>query len=100
MKDYIIEIVFATRDPKGRKELKEIEEYIQIGASPRATLGLARAARAKAFIEGRAFVTPDDVKAVAPDVLRHRVILSFEAEAQEVTSQQIITKILTALPTP
>ncbi|MEZ4814527.1 MAG: MoxR family ATPase [Bdellovibrionota bacterium] len=100
VKDYIIEIVFATRDPKGRKELREIEEFIQIGASPRATLALARASRAKAFIEGRAFVTPDDVKAIAPDILRHRIILSFEAEAQEVNSQQVINKILSALPTP
>lgn len=100
VKDYIIEIVFATREPKARKELREIEEYIQVGASPRATLALARASRAKAFIEGRAFVTPDDVKAIAPDVLRHRVILSFEAEAQEVNSQQVVNKILSALPTP
>lgn len=100
VKDYIVDIVFATRDPKSRKELREIEEYIQIGASPRATLALARASRAKAFIEGRAFVTPDDVKAIAPDVLRHRVLLSFEAEAQEVSSHQVVTKILTALPTP
>jgi MoxR-like ATPase len=100
VKDYIIEIVFSTREPKARKELREIEEYILIGASPRATLALARASRAKAFMEGRAFVTPDDVKAVAPDVLRHRVLLSFEAEAQEVTTQQVVTKILTALPTP
>lgn len=100
VKDYIVEIVFATRDPKSRKELREIEEYIQIGASPRATLALARASRAKAFIEGRAFVTPDDVKAIAPDVLRHRVLLSFEAEAQEVSSQQVVNKILSALPTP
>jgi len=100
VKDYIVDIVFATRDPKAKKELREIEEYIQIGASPRATLSLARAARAKAFLEGRAFVTPDDVKSIAPDVLRHRVILSFEAEAQEVNSQQIVNKILAALPTP
>lgn len=100
VKDYIIEIVFATRDAKAKKELKDIEEFIMIGASPRATLALARASRAKAFMEGRAFVTPDDVKSVAPDVLRHRLLLTFEAEAQEVTSQQIVTKILSALPTP
>ncbi len=100
VKDYIVEIVFATRDPKSKKELKEIQEFIQIGASPRATLALARASRAKAFLEGRAFVTPDDVKAIAPDVLRHRIILSFEAEAQEVSSQQVVNKILSGLPTP
>lgn len=100
VKDYIIDIVFATREPKARKELRDIEEFIQIGASPRATIALARASRAKAFIEGRAFVTPDDVKAIAPDVLRHRMILSFEAEAQEMNSQQLVTKILAALPTP
>jgi MoxR-like ATPase len=100
VKDYIIEIVFASREPKANKKLSEIERYIQFGASPRATLSLARASRAKAFMEGRAFVTPDDIKAVAPDVLRHRILLSFEAEAQEITAQQIITKILSALPTP
>ena len=100
VKEYIIEIVFATREPKAKKNLSDIERYIQIGASPRATLSLARASRAKAFMEGRSFVTPDDVKAVAPDVLRHRILLSFEAEAQEVNSQQVITKILSALPTP
>jgi MoxR-like ATPase len=100
VKDYIIEIVFASREPKANKKLSEIERYIQFGASPRATLSLARASRAKAFLEGRAFVTPDDIKAVAPDVLRHRILLSFEAEAQEITAQQIITKILAALPTP
>jgi MoxR-like ATPase len=100
VKDYIVDIVFATRDPKSRKELREIEEYIQIGASPRATLALARASRAKAFMEGRAFVTPDDVKSIAPDVLRHRIILSFEADAQEVNAQQIVSKILAAIPTP
>ena len=100
VKDYIIEIVFATREPKARKELREIEEYIQIGASPRATIALARASRAKAFLDGRAFVTPDDVKAVAPDVLRHRMILTFEAEAQEINSLQLVNKILSALPTP
>ena len=100
VKDYILDIVFATRDPKSRKELKDLEGMISIGASPRATISLARAAKAKAFIEGRGFVTPDDVKAVALDILRHRITLSFEAEAEAVNAPAIIRKVLSAVPTP
>ena len=100
VKDYILDIVFATRDPKSRKELKELEGLISIGASPRATISLAKAARAKAFLEGRGFVTPDDVKAVSLDILRHRIILSFEAEAEQVNTQQVVKKVLQAIPAP
>jgi MoxR-like ATPase len=100
VKDYILDIVFATREPKARKELKEVEGLIQIGASPRATIALAKSAKARAFMEGRAFVTPDDVKAVALDVLRHRITLSFEAEAEDVTTPILIKRVLSAVPAP
>lgn len=100
VKDYIVDLVFATREPESRKECRELKPFIRIGASPRATISLAKAARAKAFLEKRGYVTPDDVKSVAMDVLRHRIILSFEAEAEEVDSPQIIRKVLSAVPTP
>jgi len=100
VKEYILDIVFATRDPKSRKELTELEGLIAIGASPRATISLARAAKAKAFIEGRGFVTPDDVKSVAMDILRHRITLSFEAEAEELTAPAVVRKVLAAVPAP
>ncbi len=100
VREYILDIVFATREPKSKKELKEIEPFISIGASPRATISLAKGAKAKAFIEGRAFVTPDDVKSVAVDILRHRLILSFEAESSQVTTTQVIKKVLSAVPAP
>jgi len=100
VKEYIVSLVFATREAKENKGTKELAPYISIGASPRATLSLAKAARAKAFFDKRGFVTPDDVKSVAHDILRHRLILSFEAEAEEISTQQIITKVLSAVPTP
>ena len=77
-----------------------INEYIKYGASPRATISLTLAARAQAFIEGRGYVTPQDVKSVAPDVLRHRIILSYEAEAEEITSDKLIKEILAEIPVP
>ncbi|MEO8336494.1 MAG: AAA family ATPase, partial [bacterium] len=82
--DYIVDIVHATREPEAAG-LKELAPLIEFGASPRATIALAQASRAHAFLRGRAFVTPDDIKAIAPDVLRHRVLTTFEAEAEEVT---------------
>jgi MoxR-like ATPase len=97
--DYIVSIVHATRAP-AEAGLKELAPLIEYGASPRATLALAQASRAHAFLRERAFVTPDDVKAVAPDVLRHRVLTTYEAEAEEVTSDAIVTKILAAVPAP
>jgi MoxR-like ATPase len=100
VKEYILDIVFATREPKARKELRELESMIAIGASPRATISLAKAAKAKAFIEGRGFVSPDDVKAVALDILRHRISLSFEAEAENINAPAIVRKVLSAIPTP
>jgi MoxR-like ATPase len=78
----------------------DIADYIRYGASPRATINLTVAARAHAFLEGRGYVTPQDVKSMAPDVLRHRVIISYEAEAEELTSEDIVTRILNQLPVP
>ena len=97
--DYIVDIVHATRDP-GAAGLKDLTPLIEFGASPRATIALAQASRAHAFLRGRAFVTPDDVKAIAPDVLRHRVITTFEAEAEEVTSDEIVTRVLAKVESP
>ncbi len=97
--DYIVDIVHATRTPAdiGLKELTPLIEY---GASPRATIFLAMGARAHAFLRGRSFVTPDDVKAIAPDILRHRVLTSYEAEAEEVSSEEIVRRILNRVESP
>jgi len=99
IKDYILSIVFATRDPAAHK-LDQLADAIRYGASPRATLYLTLAARAHAFLQGRGYVTPQDVKSIAPDVLRHRIIPSFEAEADDLTADAIITTLLNELPVP
>ena len=99
LKDYIVNIVFATRDPKGHG-LSELAGYIEYGASPRATLYLALASRAHAFLRHRGFVTPEDVKAVAYDVLRHRVTLTYEAEADEITPEKVVSKVLDRIEVP
>lgn len=96
---YILDIVFATRDPHAYK-LNRIASYIQHGVSPRATLALSHAAKAHAFLKRRHFVTPDDVKAVAPAVLRHRLGLTYEAQAEEITADQIIDTILNSITAP
>jgi MoxR-like ATPase len=93
IKNYVLDLVLATRDP-GNNGLSELRPLIAFGASPRAGIYLVQASRAHAFIKGRGFVTPDDVKAVAADVLRHRVIVSYEAEAENVTSANIVQRIL------
>jgi len=98
VRDYIVSIVFATREPKTfALDLGPLVEY---GASPRATLCLTLAARAHAFLQGRGYVTPQDVKAIAPDVLRHRVIVSYEAEAEEVDADEIVRRVLDGVPVP
>jgi MoxR-like ATPase len=97
--DYIVDIVHATREPKAAG-LDELASLIEFGASPRATIALAQASRAHAFLRGRAFVTPDDVKAIAPDVLRHRVLTTYEAEAEEVTSDEIVSRVLAKVESP
>ncbi|MBM4149026.1 MAG: MoxR family ATPase [Lentisphaerae bacterium] len=96
--DYILDIVFATRDPK--QYGLDIAHQIEYGASPRATLYLNIAARANALLHGRAYATPQDVKDIAYDVLRHRIIVTYEAEAEEVTSENIIARILDTIPVP
>jgi MoxR-like ATPase len=98
VKDYIVDVVFATREPAAYK--LPLDGMIRYGASPRATIALTLAARAKAFISGRGYVTPQDVKSVGPDVLRHRIIVSYEAEAEEVNSEQVIERIFANLPVP
>lgn len=97
LKDYVLDIVIATRPANTPKNLKQ---YIQVGASPRATIALLKAAKAHAFLRGRGYVSPEDVKLVAPDVLRHRVMLTFEAEAEEITTAQIVAQILSRVPVP
>lgn len=97
--NYIISIIFATRTPE-KYGLKELKEYIAYGVSPRATLALYQASKAQALLEGRHFVTPDDVKMVVFAVLRHRLILQYQAEAENITHDGIIEKIIKTLPTP
>ncbi|MDA9110540.1 MoxR family ATPase [bacterium] len=99
LKGYLVDLVLATRKPS-EHGLSEIEPFLRFGASPRATISLALAAKAIAFTQGRSFVTPQDLKDIAPDVLRHRVIVSYEAEAENVTSDEIIQKILDTVAVP
>lgn len=99
IEQYIADIVFATRFPE-KYNLKELKDYISFGGSPRASINLALASRAYAFIKRRGYVIPEDVRAVAHDVLRHRIGLSYEAEASNVTSEEIISKILNRVEVP
>jgi MoxR-like ATPase len=96
---YIVDLVFATRDPAA-SGLDDLDELIAFGASPRASIALARGARAHAFLRRRGFVTPEDVRAVGLDVLRHRVLLTYEAEAEEVTSEEVVTRVLNSIEVP
>jgi MoxR-like ATPase len=98
VKNYIVDIVMASRDPEEYK--LDIKDLIAYGASPRATIYLNMAGRAHAFLQGRAYVTPDDIKSIGPDVLRHRIILSYEAEAEELTSDDIVQKIFDGVEVP
>jgi MoxR-like ATPase len=97
--DYVVDLVRATRDPSA-VGLAALKPLVAFGGSPRASLALAQAARAHAFLRGRNYVVPEDVKALAPDVLRHRVVLTFEAEAEEMDSDGVIAKVLEAVPVP
>lgn len=99
IKNYIVEIIFATRSP-GEMGLKKLENLIQVGGSPRATLSLARASRAYAFLKGRGYVTADDIRAVAYLVMRHRVLLTYEAEAEDITSDEVISEVLNHIEVP
>ena len=96
---YIVDIVFATRTP-GECGMDELVDLVNFGASPRASIFLARAARAHAFLDHRAYVTPEDVRAIGMDVLRHRVILTYEAEAEEVTAEDVVRKVLNNVEVP
>jgi len=98
VKDYIVDVVWATREPATYN--LQLEGLVRYGASPRATIYLALGARAHAFLNGRGYVTPQDVKSIGPDVLRHRIIVSYEAEAESVTSETIIERIFAGLPVP
>jgi len=98
IKDYIISLVISTREPS--KINNEIAPFIRCGASPRATINLTLASKANAFIQGRGFVTPTDVKKVAPEILRHRILLTYEAEAEQISTDQIVSQILESVPVP
>jgi MoxR-like ATPase len=98
LKDYMVDLVFATRNPK--EYAKDIAQYIQFGGSPRATICLSLAARVRAFLNGRTYVTPQDIKTVGPDVLRHRIILTYEAEAEDITTDQIIGQVFESVRVP
>jgi MoxR-like ATPase len=98
VKEYIVDLVCATRNPEEYKI--NVKEFIQLGASPRATINLTLASKAYAFLKGRGYVTPQDVKSIGMDVLRHRVAITYEAEAEEKTSETIIQKIFDELPVP
>ena len=93
IKEYVLDLVLTTRQP-GQNGLSDLNTLINFGASPRATINLIKAARAHAFLKGRGFVTPEDIKQIAPDVLRHRIITTYEAEAENITSDHIVRRIL------
>ena len=99
LKEYIVHLVFATREPANYR-LDGVQQLIAYGASPRATIYLALAAKAHAFLKGRGYVTPDDIKSVAMDVLRHRIIVTYEAEAEEISSEEVISRVLRAVEVP
>ncbi|MDI3504298.1 MAG: MoxR-like ATPase [Candidatus Cloacimonadota bacterium] len=98
--DYILDLVQATRHPERYPRLSNLSLLINYGASPRASINLARAAKAHAYLEGRGYVIPDDIKAIGRDVLRHRIVLSYEAEAEEIQSEEIIGRILDQIEVP
>jgi MoxR-like ATPase len=99
VEDYIVDVVFATREPAVYK-LEKLENLIDYGASPRASIFLAQTAKVQAFMSGRAYVTPQDVKTVGPDVLRHRILLSYEAEAQDLTSDDVVQEVFNTVDVP
>jgi MoxR-like ATPase len=99
LRGYILDLVFASRDPRSAG-LPDLVDLISFGASPRATLFLARAAKALALVRGRGYVIPEDVKELAPDVLRHRIIPTYEAEAEEITTDALIARLLDRIPVP
>ena len=99
VEDYVLKLIFATRDPQDHG-LNDLEGIIDFGASPRATINLVRAAKARAFIERRGYITPEDIRYVGADVLRHRVILTYEAEAEELAADDIIQRLFEVIEVP
>jgi MoxR-like ATPase len=99
IKDYIVNVIHATREPRAHG-LTELADFIEYGASPRASIYLNMAARAHAFLRHRGYVTPEDVKAVGADILRHRVVLTYEAEAEEITSEDIVRRLFETVEVP
>ena len=100
IKDYILDLVFATREPESYTNLKDLTDLIENGASPRASIYLAQAAKAHAFLEHRGYVTPDDIKAVGKDILRHRIILTYEAEAEQIDQEAIVNRLFDEIEVP
>tara|TARA_B100000886_G_scaffold208380_1_gene144172 strand:- start:2701 stop:3696 length:996 start_codon:yes stop_codon:yes gene_type:complete len=99
VEDYILNLIFATRDPL-KFDLKDLDGIIDVGASPRATINILKASKSRAFTERRGYVTPEDVRYVSTEILRHRVILTYEAEAEELTTDQVITRIFEKIEVP
>jgi MoxR-like ATPase len=99
VKDYIVDVVFTTREPQ-KKGMKDLGPLIEYGASPRASISLNLCARAHAFLRHRGYVTPEDVKAIGPEVLRHRLILSYEAEAEEITAEDVVRRVFEVVEVP
>lgn len=99
IRDYIVDVVFATRNPADYG-LAELADYIEYGASPRASIYLNLAARAHAFLRHRGYVTPEDIKSIGPDVLRHRLVLTYEAEAEEISTEDVIQRLFDHVEIP
>ena len=99
VEDYVLNLIFATRDPVGHS-LGDLEGIIDFGASPRATINLIRAAKARAFTEHRGYITPEDIRYIGADVLRHRIILTYEAEAEELTPDDVIQRLFEVVEVP
>ncbi|HCX73340.1 MAG TPA: ATPase [Candidatus Cloacimonas sp.] len=100
IKEYILDLVFATRQPENYKNLHELKNLIDYGASPRATIYLAQAAKANAFLEHRGYVIPDDIKSIGKDILRHRIILTYEAEAEQISQEDIVNRLFDEIEVP
>ena len=99
VEDYVLNIVFDTRNPT-KHGLEDLSQLIQYGASPRATINLIRSAKARAFTEHRGYITPEDIRYIGADVLRHRVILTYEEEAEELTSEDVIQRLFEVVEVP
>ena len=99
LRDYIVHVVYATREPESYR-MADLAPLIAYGASPRASIFLAQTARAHAFVNGRGYVEPDDVKSVAMDVIRHRIVVTYEAEAENVTAEDIVSRVLAGVEVP